>query len=393
MRKAKTELPLGYALVAMAALLLIIGFLGIRAAASNVLDGASTLLNADGKVYEINPDAQGMLWISDLDAGELRSLNPAGDTFTIYPLDMQVSDARRGADGVVWWANYGDGFGSLDPGINEVSLWRVPGANQLSATAIDEAGQLWLNDVEGQELYSFNSQSGELCTYSLPEGMGPGDYLLSAAGQVWSADRNQPRLLRLVPDQDGLGSLTTWELPEDSYPEGLALDNQGRLWWADEGLSALGRLDPSTGNTRIYSIQSGMLPEMVALALGQVWFTEHSLDLSLGRVGLLDPDQASFSEISAQETAFDTITPSCGEIEPESSVPITPGVQAADWRTENYLPAQVDIGLTAYRLPEGSLPWGIAASAEQMWIAIQGTQTLLRLEQGSTEIYLPTIIK
>jgi hypothetical protein len=58
--------------------------------------------------------------------------------------------------------------------------------------------------------------------------MGPSDYLLAASGQVWSADRKQPRLLRLTLGQEDTGNLTTWDLPAGSYPVGLARDQQAR---------------------------------------------------------------------------------------------------------------------------------------------------------------------
>jgi hypothetical protein len=130
MRKAITFLAPRPALATLATLFLVAGFLAVRAAYANILDGDSTPLNPQGKVYEVNPDADGKLWISDLNAGELRGFDPLSDSFTIYPLGMQVSDARRAADDTVWWANYEDSFGSLDLETNAVSLWRVTGAQQ-----------------------------------------------------------------------------------------------------------------------------------------------------------------------------------------------------------------------------------------------------------------------
>jgi hypothetical protein len=56
------------------------------------------------------------------------------------------------------------------------------------------------------------------------------------------------------------------------------------------------------------------------------------------------------------------------------------------------MPVQVAPGLAAYRLPEGGLPWGIASSGEQIWVAVQGLQFLLRLERGNAEVYLPLLL-
>jgi streptogramin lyase len=393
MRKAITFLAPRPALATLATLFLVAGFLAVRAAYANILDGDSTPLNPQGKVYEVNPDADGKLWISDLNAGELRGLDPLSDSFTIYPLGMQVSDARQAADDTVWWANYEDSFGSLDLEMNAVSLWRVTGAQKLSATALDEAGLLWLNDVEGQNLYRFDPQGLELCAYQLPEEMGPSDYLLAASGQVWSADRKQPRLLRLTFGMEDTGNLTTWDLPAGSYPVGLARDQQGRLLWADEGLGALGSLDPADGTLRIYPLQTGFKPEMLAAVGSQIWFSEHILDLTGGRIGLLDPSQAVFNETSLQELDLGTVTPNCTEIVSESTTIVEPQEQMATWSTRNYMPVQVAPGLTAYRLPEGGLPWGIAAGGEQVWVAVQGLQFLLRLERGNAEVYLPFLVR
>ena len=66
-------------------------------------------LDEAGAAYEINRDAQGSLWITDIGAGEIWQLDPAGGVYTIYHGISDPVDARRSETGDIWWGDIAQG--------------------------------------------------------------------------------------------------------------------------------------------------------------------------------------------------------------------------------------------------------------------------------------------
>ena len=65
---------------------------------------SETALDPAGAAYEVNADAQGLLWISDYDRGQVRGLYPEDGYFEVYPVLGHPSDARH--DGThLWWVD------------------------------------------------------------------------------------------------------------------------------------------------------------------------------------------------------------------------------------------------------------------------------------------------
>src|SRR5262245_18574717 len=50
---------------------------------------------------DLNLDSQGVLWVSDADAGQIRSVNTASGAYTIYTVGGSPSDARSNGAGTI----------------------------------------------------------------------------------------------------------------------------------------------------------------------------------------------------------------------------------------------------------------------------------------------------
>ena len=77
--KIKIVIISGLVGLAMVAVLVV----GI-ASAANIRQGNEVDLTPDGYVYELNPDPQGNLWLSEFHANQVWQINPATNVYTIF---------------------------------------------------------------------------------------------------------------------------------------------------------------------------------------------------------------------------------------------------------------------------------------------------------------------
>jgi streptogramin lyase len=340
-------------------------------------------LNANGRVYEINPDEQDNLWVSDIRADEIWFIQPDSGKYTLYEGIDSVSDARLGNEGEVWWTDFSQSIGLLNLSNLTITLWEVPGAGQLVGTAFDN-GFVWSVDVNQPDAYRFDPQTKQICTFPLLEN-GGGEYLLAQSGAVWIPDWNQDRMYQLIPANNQFNS---WQLPKDGHPEGLVLDAQRVLWWADPKLGEIDRLNPTTGEMTAFKLPVGIQPEMVTIQEGLVWYSE---DWD-GTTGFIDPSTAQ-GESSALTKTTHSVTPTCTSSGSGITYSVTATTDTLSWASASFVETYNQDGWTIYQLPDGSSPWGVAGVGDQIFIADQGRQKLIRIGPGVSSVYLPVVIK
>jgi uncharacterized repeat protein (TIGR01451 family) len=333
-------------------------------------------LNPGGEAYEINLDASGYFWISDLNANEIWQVEPVSGAYTVYQNIEAPSDARSDPSGMVWWANWVQGrFGRLDPDTGEAFLWATPGSDGLYSTQIDKgSGDFWTVAKDQPYLYRFQPGSGQLCRYTLPE-QAMVEYLLVRDGAVWLGDWENSALLRLDP---GPAAFTTWQLPANSGPRGLDFDAQGRLWFTDIESQALRRFWPDSGLLDTFYLPNADFPEMVAVDGDSVWFTTRDS----ATVGHLDPAEAAHSTDILTSGMVST-TPVCSQ--PTLLVTtVKTRTGTLTWVPQSYITLVENDGWTIYQppQPEQSFPYGIVTDGVYVYFVDSGRQVLGRMGAG-----------
>ncbi len=359
----------------------LIGLLALAGSVQAALQAQETPLAADGTAYELNVDSQGVLWVSDVNAGEIRAVNAASGAYTIYPVGGGPSDARSDGAGTTWWADYKSGkLCRLTTGNNQVTAWQIPGSTGLMGTALDESGEVWVSDSNASYLYQLDPMTNELCKYTLPN-FGVGEYLLLEQGRIWIGDNINWRIVRL----DGT-TLTWWNLPAGSYPRDLAPDGSGRMWWTDLSLNYVGRLDPATGSIITFTAPYTGTPNMLRVAGDKVWYSQ----LNPGGVVRLDPAMASGITATVAVSSQAAIS-TCSTLLPLAPVAITPVSGQASWSGQQYQTVLDQAGWSIYEMPVNAIPWGIAVT-DKIWLVDSGRRVLARVSVQSF-IYLPMITK
>lgn len=345
------------------------------------LDGSETGLRELGTAYEINPDDQGILWITDFGSpgtnlGEIWGLYPVEEPyFEVYPVGGHPSDARH--DGThLWWADAQSNVLGRTSTVDLLSVhWEVPGAAGFYGTALDNQGRFWTIGNGTSILYRLDpaelaTDPDQLCTFLLPV-KGKGTYLVTNDSDLWIGDWVNRRILRLNIEDN---TLNYWSLPVDSSPLGMALDETGNLWYADDGNNVIARLNPTNNVLTSYQLPAGNAPMMVTIHRGIIWYTEQGL-ASLGR---LDPQHSSSSNTTDYVNGG-SLVPICNPINSiPSEDPLTVTNEDIYWENNIYSTVVNEIGWQIYQLPGGSRPWGIA-DTDSIWFVDADRHKLARI--------------
>jgi streptogramin lyase len=393
----RRRLLLGQSFVA-GVLALVLLVVALRAGAAAVQQGLEMDLKDDGQAWELNPDHNGDLWISDYAAGEIWQVNPATDVYTIYEKISGASDARLDANGDLWWADFNNyGFGRLELDGNVRTTWPLTGAVIGRATGLnfDDQGRVWITDGSRPDLYSFDPRNDEFCHYKLPKQI-RGWYVVAHDGFLWMVAALQPYVLRIDPDD---GSYATWhyhELGSNSHARGLAFDDQGNLWWSGyNGQSSLFWLILESNFVYEFALPGGKgWPTMVDAGQGFVWYGDELTED--GAFGRLDPQSASKESSRVLPESIPPRFTCYADWQPTGGGSGNVSSASASWSAGTYTTTVDADGWRVYQLPDdtpdGVDPvgaWGIRALDSGTWIVDQDRQKLVHIRWN--HVFIPRI--
>jgi len=274
--------------------------------------------------HDVAPAADGGVWYTAQNLGELGWLDPASGETTHYPLGegSRPHGVIVDDEGVAWITDGGlNAIVSFDPSTTEITAYPLPEAHpdsNLNTAAFDDGGTLWFTGQSG--VYGWlDPASGEMEVYEAPEGRGPygitaapggavfyaslaGSYVgavgadevvtvlepptpdqgarrvwADSGGSIWVSEWNSGNLSRYVPDT---GEWTTWPLPdEDAAAYAVYIDEADIVWVSDFTSNAIVRFDPSTEQFDTYPLPHS--PGEVRQILGrdgEVWGAESAAD-------------------------------------------------------------------------------------------------------------------
>lgn len=233
--------------------------------------------------YGVGIAADGAVWASRVEAGEVVRLDPDG-TFTRWELDSQSRPMvlSNGPDGDLWFSR-GDGYlGHIDragtitshPVLSsddatpyglcagpERTLWYtlvdrdrvgriaadgkveefpVPAGSMPSIVSAGVDGTLWLTLNQANAVCTV-SPTGELTTYPVPTADGAPVGLCASPDGAWFAEIGAGQIGRIAPD----GDIEEFPLPDrSSRPHAVATTSDGGCWatlWASGSAIRLDR--------------------------------------------------------------------------------------------------------------------------------------------------------
>lgn len=376
-------------LIILACLIAGAGFTS-RARASMPVSEAN--LQPGGDAYEINPDADGKLWVTDNVAGELWVINPVTGDYDVYEVGGSPVDSRH-IGGYVWWSDfYTNTIGRVSTSSEDFTLWKVSVASGFYSTYLDAQGRFYAAELDDKYLYRLDPglATDTLCTFTLPSSSPTrtwfSRYMTGAGDYLWVADW-WGQLLRLnVKDY----TATVWTLTTpgvEREPIGVALDAQGNVWYADDLKNVLGQLNPTTHQVASFAIPMHASATMVAVQSDYIWYSDELLP----GFGRLDPSIASYTTFDPAHADLD-LTPTCSTIPENKTGTINIRHGTLSWKNSGYPSIVNSDGWRIYTTPAGSAPWGIAVT-NSGFVVDHGDNMLIRFPLVTFDVFLPVTRK
>jgi len=366
-------------------------------AQTNILAVKETSLNPDGLGYEINLAPEGKIVLSDLEAGEIRVYTADGSQAVIYSSLGRASDARADINGTIWYIEDGrQCLGELNPATGEVKCWEFPvvsgSLNTFYGTTLDEAGRVWVVDLNHPILFRFDSSTSKMCeldTSSLASNFGYYLVFDSINGNLWFAD---PVNYRLLSFNENANQLSSYEVMDwDFAIQGIISDEQGGVWFTDSFNGSIGHLVRTETEETLYRypIPAGdSALNMLSKENERIWYTAG--DVSSGTVGMLDSALTTASETEFTKEIFSGPSFTCQDAVLFVEFTAIRTEFTPDWISKDYEQIVAPVGWSIFSMPAYFFPWGIQYSNGVLWIVDQGNQKLAR-HVFEHNVYIPLI--
>jgi len=227
-------------------------------------------------------DRKGTIWFSEQFANYIGHFDPASQAFQTFPLGtwkgaaLGPQDLQFDAHGFLWFtASDGSAIGRLDPRTRAVRVWPLPASP--SGLVVAPNGFVWFGYPTGGVIGSLDPATGQITIYPLVQTQAQVYAMtMDAAGHLWFTEASPGRLGMFDPATDRLTELPVPSI-EGSSPSlsELVDDQQGNIWFVDVGANMLGRYVP--GKQAITFFKLSLAPTSpFALTLaptGDFWFT------------------------------------------------------------------------------------------------------------------------
>ena len=232
-------------------------------------------------------DAQGDVWFAEQNANYIGRFDPRQQTFHIFPLGtwkgspLGPQDLQFDGKGLLWFTAAAAGaIGRLDPRTGAIGIWPVPSRTPRSPSfplslTVMPTGRIWFGAVG--ELGTLAPLTGQITLYDLPN---PRAEVFSMAtdarGHLWFTE--------VLPGKLGMFDPTTGSLTELAVPVlsggppalyALVIDHQEQIWFVDIGANTLVRYSPGKQTFTFFqlSLMSNIPFGLTMDPAGKLWFT------------------------------------------------------------------------------------------------------------------------
>ncbi len=223
---------------------------------------------------QVEPDAEGRIWLTLVGINELWSIHVESGEIERYPMPIPEEEqafhaflygaALDPSGKRVWWTQLHGYLGAFNTETKEVDkLVSFPRGAMPRRLAIDDDGTLWVPLFGEGQLLKYDTEAGkEIARYDMPDRAGAtySVTLDKRRGAIWLATTNSDRIYRF--DVDG-ERWRQYPLPrKEAYLRSIELDHEtGDLWTAYSNLP-IGKRDPAVfgvedANNRVVRLHPG----------------------------------------------------------------------------------------------------------------------------------------
>ena len=196
----------------------------------------------------VGPD--GAPWITDGGLNAIVRVDPKTDRVDRYDLPASsgyanLNTATFDRDGVLWFTGQSGVYGSVDPKVGEVEVFRAPRGTGPYGITTTPAGDVYYASLAGSYLGRIELGRGTATVLQPPtRGQGARRAWSDSRGRIWVSEWDAGKLGMYDPARR---RWQEWDLPGTSpMPYAVYVDERDKVWLSDFGANALVRFDPVT---------------------------------------------------------------------------------------------------------------------------------------------------
>jgi virginiamycin B lyase len=227
-------------------------------------------------------DDAGTAWVTDGGLNAIVSVDATGQTVTVYPLpddrpDANLNTASFDGSGVLWFTGQNGVYGSLDPASGEMAVYDAPEGRGPYGVTTTPDGVVYYASLAGSHIARIESDGSATAIEPPTPEQGARRVWSDSEGRIWVSEWNAGNLSRYTPGSD---SWDTWPLPGEN-PETYAVfvDDADIVWASDFGSNSMVRFDPVNEQFVTYVLphDPGEVRQILGRP-GEVWFPESAAD-------------------------------------------------------------------------------------------------------------------
>lgn len=151
--------------------------------------------------YGITSTPDGTIYYASLAASHIARIDPQSGAATIIEPPTGGQGARRvwsDAQGRIWVSYWNTGqLGRYDPATGSWREWKLPGDAHVYAVWVDDQDKVWLSEWNSNALIRFDPRSEKFDSFPSSRANAAVRQILGRSGEVWGAESGNDRLIRL----------------------------------------------------------------------------------------------------------------------------------------------------------------------------------------------------
>jgi streptogramin lyase len=166
------------------------------------------------------------------------------------PPDGTTYDAAVDNEGMVWFSEVAVGMLTrFNPATGEMKEYHPEGVVNIRGITIDPQDNLWFGDFLGHRLGKMDVKTGAVKFYKppTPNATVYGETYNPVDGNIWLADMNGNNITRFNPRTEKFTEFPIPSRADRSYARFIATDAKGRVWFTEYFGDRIGYVDPTGG--------------------------------------------------------------------------------------------------------------------------------------------------